>query len=93
VVVFDRVRENIGLYPKHSFREQINQSINQTLSRTIMTSVSTLLVLVCIFVLGGESIRAFIFAMICGVVIGTCATIFIASPVANLVNRKKQVAE
>ena len=93
VVVFDRVRENIGLFPKHSFREQINRSINQTLSRTIMTSVSTLLVLVCIFILGGESIRAFIFAMIAGVVIGTCATIFIASPVAFLVNRKKAVAQ
>lgn len=91
VVVFDRVRENIALYPKQNFYDIINRSINSTLGRTIMTSVSTLLVLFCIFILGGEAIRAFTFAMICGVIIGTLSTIFVASPVAYLTNKKKAV--
>ena len=89
VVVFDRVRENLGLYPKLGFYDTVNKSINSTLSRTIMTSGTTLLVLLCIFVLGGDSLRSFIFAMTLGVVIGTLATIYIASPVAYLVTRKK----
>ncbi len=89
VVVFDRVRENIQLYPKHDFFSLMNMSINSTLSRTIMTSGSTLLVLLCIFILGGESIRSFTFAMIFGVIIGTLATIYIASPVAYLTDRKR----
>ncbi len=84
VVVFDRVRENIGLYPKQSFSTNVNQSINSTLGRTVMTSASTLLVLLCIFILGGDSIRSFTFAMIFGVVVGTLATMFVASPVAYL---------
>lgn len=91
VVVFDRVRENIALKPKHDFFDTINSSINSTLGRTIMTSASTLLVLLCIFILGGESIRSFSFAMICGVVVGTLATIFIAAPVAYLTSKKKAV--
>jgi SecD/SecF fusion protein len=95
VVVFDRVRENVGLYPKQDFFTTINKSINSTLGRTIMTSLSTLLVLVVIFILGGDSIRSFVFAMILGVIIGTCATIFVASPTAYLVDArnkaKKQV--
>ncbi|MCM1336803.1 MAG: protein translocase subunit SecD [Candidatus Amulumruptor caecigallinarius] len=89
VVVFDRVRENVGLYPKANFGEVIDNSLNQTLSRTIMTSCSTLLVLLCIFILGGDAIRSFIFAMIFGVVIGTLATIFIAAPVAYLVDGRR----
>ncbi|MCH5319380.1 MAG: protein translocase subunit SecD [Paramuribaculum sp.] len=84
VVVFDRVRENIQLYPKQSFFNNINNSINATLGRTIITSGSTLLVLLCIFILGGDAIRSFTFAMIFGVVIGTLATIFVAAPVAYL---------
>ncbi len=88
VVVFDRVRENITLFPKQNFYDLINKSINSTLSRTVMTSVSTLLVLLCIFILGGEAIRAFTFAMIAGVIIGTLSTIFIATPVAYLTNKK-----
>lgn len=84
VVVFDRVRENVGLYPKRRFYDIINESINSTLGRTIMTSASTLLVLLCIFILGGDSIRSFTFAMICGVIIGTLATIFVAAPVAYI---------
>ncbi len=89
VVVFDRVRENIGLFPKESFFNNVNNSINSTLGRTVMTSASTLLVLLCIFILGGDAIRSFVFAMIFGVVIGTLATMFIAAPVAYLTERKK----
>jgi len=89
VVVFDRVRENIGLFPKESFFNNINNSINSTLGRTVMTSASTLLVLLCIFVLGGDAIRSFVFAMIFGVIIGTLATMFIAAPVAYLTENRK----
>ncbi|MDE5572445.1 MAG: protein translocase subunit SecD [Muribaculaceae bacterium] len=90
VVVFDRVRENIALYPKKPFGEQINTSINSTLSRTVTTSGTTLLVLLCIFVLGGDSLRSFIFAMIFGVVVGTLATMYIASPVAYLIESSRK---
>ena len=90
VVVFDRVRENVGLYPKQDFFATINQSINSTLTRTVMTSASTLLVLICIFILGGDAIRSFTFAMICGVIIGTLSSIFVASPVAYLVDSRKK---
>ena len=89
VVVFDRVRENIGLYPKQSFFTNVNQSINSTLGRTVMTSASTLLVLLCIFILGGDSIRSFTFAMIFGVVVGTLATMFVASPIAYLTDMRR----
>lgn len=88
VVVFDRVRENTALYPKHDFFTTINNSINTTLSRTIMTSASTLLVLLCIFILGGDSIRSFTFAMLFGVIIGTLATIYVACPVAYLTDSR-----
>lgn len=90
VVVFDRVRENVGLYPKQDFLVTMNSSINSTLSRTVMTSGSTLLVLLCIFILGGDAIRSFVFAMIFGVVFGTLATIYLASPVAYLVDRSRR---
>ena len=90
VVVFDRVRENISLYPKQDFYSLVNKSLNSTLGRTIMTSLSTLLVLVCIFILGGDTIRSFVFAMILGVIVGTLATLFVATPVAYLVNRGKE---
>ncbi|MDE6279451.1 MAG: protein translocase subunit SecF, partial [Paramuribaculum sp.] len=89
VVVFDRVRENVGLYPKQNFFDTINQSINSTLGRTVMTSASTLLVLLCIFILGGDAIRSFVFAMIFGVIIGTLATMFIAAPVAYLTDSRR----
>jgi len=91
VVVFDRVRENIGLNPKMNFYNTVNQSINSTLGRTIMTSASTLLVLLCIFILGGESIRSFTFAMLFGVITGTLATIFVAAPVAYLTDKRRAV--
>lgn len=89
VVVFDRVRENVGLYPKQDFFTTINQSMNSTLGRTIMTSGSTLLVLLCIFILGGDSIRSFTFAMLFGVITGTLSTIYVAAPVAYLINKRR----
>ena len=93
VVVFDRVRENLGLFPKESFFNNINRSLNSTLGRTVMTSASTLLVLLCIFILGGDAIRSFTFAMIFGVVIGTLATLFVATPVAYLVENRNKPAK
>lgn len=84
VVVFDRIREFLHLYPKRDRQRLFNDSLNTTLSRTINTSLTTLLVLLCIFFFGGESIRSFSFAMILGVVIGTCSSIFMAVPVAFL---------
>ena len=93
VVVFDRIREHLrerkGLLAKTDIQALFNKSINETLARTINTSVSTLIVLVSIFVLGGDSIRSFAFAMIIGVVIGTLSSIFIASPMAYIVLGKK----
>ena len=85
VVVFDRIRENIALHPKQDIYSLFNESINQTLARTVNTSVSTLLVLLCILFLGGDSIRSFAFAMSLGVVVGTLSSIFVASPVAYIV--------
>ena len=84
VVVFDRIREFFGLYPKRDRQQLFNDSLNTTLARTINTSVSTLIVLLCIFILGGDSIRSFAFAMILGVVFGTCGSLFFAAPVAYL---------
>ena len=84
VVVFDRIRENIGLYGKRDRQTLFNDSLNQTLARTINTSVTTLIVLLAIFVLGGDSIRSFSFAMILGVIFGTLSSLFIAAPVAYL---------
>ncbi len=89
VVVFDRIRENLKLHPKQDPQKIFDDSVNQTLARTINTSVSTLIVLLCIFFLGGASIRSFAFAMILGVVFGTLSSIFIASPVAFLVRGRK----
>lgn len=88
VVVFDRIREYFGLYPKRERSQLFNDSINSTLARTINTSFSTLLVLLCIFILGGDSIRSFAFAMILGVIFGTCSSIFVASPIAYYVMKK-----
>ena len=95
VVVFDRIRENLQLHPKADLQQLFNDSINQTLSRTVNTSLSTLLVLLCILFLGGESIRSFAFAMSLGVVVGTLSSIFVASPIAYIVmgRRIKEVHE
>ena len=89
VVVFDRIRENLGLYPKRDKQLLFNQSLNATLTRTINTSVSTLIVLLFIFAFGGASIRSFAFAMMLGVIIGTLTSMFIAAPVAYLVMGRK----
>ncbi|MFS4580109.1 protein translocase subunit SecF [Phaeobacter sp. C3_T13_0] len=81
VVVFDRVRENLRRYKKKPLAEVLNISINETLSRTVMTSVTTLLALISLYVLGGDVIRGFVFAMIWGVIIGTYSSIFVASTI------------
>ena len=89
VVVFDRIRENLKLHPKQDLQVTFNSSINQTLTRTVNTSLSTLIVLLCIFILGGNSIRSFSFAMILGVVFGTLSSIFVAAPTAYLTLGRK----
>lgn len=89
VVVFDRIRENLGLHPKEDIQVLFNDSINQTLARTVNTSTTTLIVLIVILLLGGKSIQPFAFAMTIGVVFGTLSSIFIASPIAYLVAGKE----
>jgi SecD/SecF fusion protein len=89
VVIFDRIREFFGLYPKRDVRLLFNESLNTTLARTINTSVSTLIVLLCIFILGGDSIRSFAFAMILGVVVGTLSSLFLAAPIAYQIIKKR----
>ena len=79
VVVFDRVRENLRKYKKLELQQVLNLSINETLSRTVMTSVTTLIALISLFILGGDVIRGFVFAMIWGVIVGTYSSVFIAS--------------
>ncbi|WP_044263891.1 protein translocase subunit SecDF [Bacteroides timonensis] len=93
VVIFDRVREFFGLYPKRDRKLLFNDSLNTTLARTINTSLSTLIVLLCIFILGGDSIRSFAFAMILGVVIGTLSSLFVASPIAYMMMKNKKIVE
>ncbi|MBQ2787977.1 MAG: protein translocase subunit SecDF [Bacteroidaceae bacterium] len=90
VVVFDRVREFTTLYPKRDKFNLFNEALNTTLSRTINTSVSTLVVLLCIFIFGGDSIRSFSFAMILGVIFGTLSSLFIAAPVAYTIIGKQK---
>jgi SecD/SecF fusion protein len=93
VVIFDRVREFFSLYPKRDKFTLFNDSLNTTLARTINTSLSTLIVLLCIFVLGGDSIRSFAFAMILGVVFGTLSSLFVASPIAySMLTHKGEAA-
>lgn len=89
VVVFDRLRENFQLYPKRDRMSLFNDSLNQTLARTINTSATTLVVLLCIFLLGGDSIRSFSFAMLLGVIFGTLSSIFIAAPLAYIIMGKR----
>ncbi|MDD4609132.1 MAG: hypothetical protein PHY71_03125, partial [Bacteroidaceae bacterium] len=90
VVIFDRIREFFHLHPKQDKKKLFNDSLNTTLARTINTSVSTLIVLLCVFLLGGDSIRGFSFAMILGVVVGTSSSLFLASPIAYLMINKKK---
>ena len=96
VVVFDRIREMIKIYPKEDRYVTFNKALNTTLSRTFMTSFSTLLVLLCIFILGGDTIRSFTFAMIFGVIVGTFCSLFVAAPIAHAIMKKtlaKKAAE
>jgi SecD/SecF fusion protein len=88
VVIFDRIRENRKLYPKRELNQLFNESLNSTLARTINTSVSTLIVLLCILFIGGDTIKSFAFAMILAVVFGTCSSIFLAAPIARLIMKK-----
>ncbi len=90
VIVFDRIRENMALYPKHALLDNMNSAINSTLPRTINTSCTTLVTLLMIFIFGGEVIRGFVFCILCGVVIGTYSSIFIASPISYRLLLRKQ---
>lgn len=90
VVIFDRIRENRNLYPKRSITETVNDSLNSTLGRTINTSLSSFLVILCIFILGGDTIRSFTFAIMVGIAIGTYSSLFIATPIAWRMLDKKQ---
>ena len=80
IVVFDRIRENLSRLVKTNFEEVVNRSINETITRSINTSLTTLLVLFAIFFFGGASIKFFVLALICGIILGTYSSIFIASP-------------
>ena len=82
VVIFDRIREYNGLYPKREKKVNINDALNNTLSRTFSTSMSTFVVLLAIFIFGGETIQGFVFALLMGVIVGTYSSLFIASPIA-----------
>ncbi len=94
VIVFDRIRENLGLYPKHSLKDNMNAAINSTLPRTINASGTTLVTVLMIFIFGGEVIRGFTFCLLCGIAIGTYSSIFVASPIAyRLLMRKQRKAE
>lgn len=91
IVVFDRIREHLRLYPNRDRRELFNFALNSTLSRTFNTSISTLLVVLIIFLFGGASIQSFTFAMLLGIIFGTFATLFVATPIAHMINNKKFV--
>ena len=91
MVVFDRIREYLGLYPKRNRDEVVNAALNSTISRTMNTSLTTFVVLLVIFLFGGEAIRGFVFALMIGVLVGTYSSLFIATPVAhNLINKKNK---
>jgi SecD/SecF fusion protein len=89
VVVFDRIRETIRNYPKRGRRQVINDALNSTLSRTFNTSFSTFVVVLCIFLLGGATIRSFTFAILLGVIVGTYSTLYVATPIAYEIQKRK----
>ena len=94
IIVYDRIRENVGRHNKESFSFIVNRSVNETLSRTLLTSGTTLLVILALFILGGGVIHNFAFAMLVGVVIGTYSSIFVASPILIFwEDRKKPSAD
>jgi SecD/SecF fusion protein len=89
VVIFDRIREYIGLYPKRDIKTNIDNAICATLSRTVNTSMTTLVTLLAIFFFGGETIRGFVFALMFGIIVGTYSSVFVATPVAYEMMTKK----
>jgi len=89
VVIFDRIRETIRMYPKRDRYQVINDALNSTLSRTFNTTLSTLVVVLCIFLLGGATIRSFTFAIMLGVIVGTYTTLFVATPVAYEIQKRR----
>ena len=93
VIVFDRVREFLAGNIKGSFKDVVNASINTTLSRTVNTSLTMIMVLLIMFIFGGESIRGFIFAMLIGIVVGTYSSLFIATPILVDTIKKKDIEE
>jgi SecD/SecF fusion protein len=98
VIIFDRIREYIGLYPKRAITDNMNHAMNSTLGRTFNTAGTTLVVLIAIFIFGGEVIRGFVFALMVGIAVGTYSSIFIASPIAfdfitNSAKRRKRKEE
>jgi SecD/SecF fusion protein len=93
VVVFDRIREYVNEHTKWEFNNTVNAALNSTLSRTLNTSLTTLIVLLAIFIFGGESIRGFMFALIIGVIVGTYSSVFIATPVMYDTQKKKVLLE
>ncbi len=90
VVIFDRIRENVKLFPKRTWLERINNGVSSTLLRTINTSGSTLVVLLAIFIFGGETIRGFVFALLVGILAGTYSSLFVASPIAYYLFKGKK---
>ena len=90
VVIFDRIRENIGLHPNDNFKQTVNRSLNATLTRTVNTSVSTLLPMLAIAIFGGESIRGLAVALILGILFGTYASIMIGTPVMYDATKNKE---
>ena len=93
VVIFDRVRENVNLFPKKGWKERFNSANNSTLLRTINTSGTTIVVLLAIFIFGGETIRGFVFALLVGMLAGTFSSLFIASPLAYALFKGKKYDE
>jgi len=92
VIILDRIREYVGLYPKRTLFDNMNNAISHTLRRTINTSGTTLIVLLAIFIFGGEVIRGFTFALLVGITVGTYSSVFVASPIAYETLKKKDEA-
>jgi SecD/SecF fusion protein len=90
VVVFDRIRENLGVKAGSEMKQVFNESLNSTISRTLITSVTTLIVVIVLFIFGGPALQSFSFALIIGILIGTYSSVFIATPVVIDMNREKK---
>ena len=90
MVIFDRIREFAGLHTKWEYKEVVDKALSSTLGRTINTSLTTLLVMLAIFLFGGDSIKGFMFALIIGVVVGTYSSLFVATPIMYDTSKKKE---